>query len=95
MNLLTIFAIFVAKFVDPIALFSAFVVMLLSPRDWRFIPLAAVISAIIGETVLTMIQYTRTWGEGILLAIIVGIVHACLSYWVIGKFKKSQEKVET
>ena len=82
-------AMLLAKILDPVSFIVVLVVSLFSRKKW-IIPVAVIIGAIVTETILTSTQITRTWGQGIILGVLASGVHAVLSYWLIGNFKKSQ-----
>ena len=72
-------AVFLAKLLDPVSFFVALVVVLFSKKKW-IILLAAALAAIIGETILFQLQYTRIWGQGLPIGFLVGLVHASIVF---------------
>ncbi len=87
---MAIVAMLLAKILDPVSFIVVLVVSLFSRKKW-IIPVAAIIGAIVTETILTFTQITRTWGQGIILGVLASGIHAVLSYWLIGKFKKTSK----
>ena len=84
---MVIIAMLLAKFLDPIGFIVVLVISFITRDKW-IIPVAAIAGALIIETVLTSIQITRTWGQGLPIGIIASGLHVVLCYWLIGKFKK-------
>ncbi|MGF6862843.1 hypothetical protein ABIE69_003433 [Rhodobacteraceae bacterium MBR-64] len=74
-------AVFIAKLLDPVGFFVALVVVLFSKKKW-IILLAAVLAAVVGETILTSIQYTRNWGQGLPIGFLAGLVHASIVFGI-------------
>ena len=84
---MTIIAMLLAKFLDPISFIVVLFISFITREKW-IIPVAAIAGALVTETVLTSTQITRTWGQGLPIGIIASGLHAVLCYWLIGKFKK-------
>jgi len=87
---MVIIAILLVKMLDPVSFIVVLMVSTFSREKW-IIPVAAIIGAIVTETVLTSTQNLRIWGEGIIFGVLASGVHAVLSYWLIGKFKKTSQ----
>jgi hypothetical protein len=68
-------AVFLAKLLDPVGFVVALIVVMFSRKKW-IILLAAVLAALVVETMLSSIQHTRTWGQGLPIGFLVGLVHA-------------------
>jgi len=93
---MAITAILLVKMLDPVSFIVVLMVSIFSREKW-IIPVAAIIGAIVTETVLTSTQITRTWGQGIIFGVLASGVHAVLIYWLIGKLIKpesSKPKIE-
>ena len=72
---MVIFAIFLAKLLDPIAIVLAIFAGVMS-RAWWHIAIAAIAIAIIGEMVLSAIQFSRTFNP-----IVFGIAIVAAAAW--------------
>ena len=73
-----IIAFIIAKLLDPVGLIICFVAFIaLKTRPW-FIQfgVAVLASGIITETILTMSQYARDWGDGLAPSLLGGAVQA-------------------
>lgn len=76
------FVIFLtAALLDPIRLILTLAVVLVSKCAW-IVPAAAAISAIAIETMLTMTQITRVWGDGIIIGFLASLIHAGAIYGI-------------
>jgi uncharacterized membrane protein YraQ (UPF0718 family) len=87
-------AALIASFIDPIR-FGITLGVSLCSRKWWIVAVAAIVSAIISETLLTSIQTTRQWGDGMLPGIIASVVQAVLCYSVIGIIRRSRKQKPT
>ena len=74
-------AVFLAALLDPIRLVIALLVVLFSRQKW-IILVAAAISALAIETLLSSTQHTRTWGQGLPVGSIASLVHASLVFLI-------------
>lgn len=83
--------IILVKSLDPISFAIVFGLCFISREKW-IIPVAAIAGAMAVEAILLSTQVTRNFGNGLMLGIPVGFIHAGLSYWLIGKFTKSKAK---
>lgn len=79
--LLYAIAALLASLLSPIRLVITLFFVLLTKRKW-IVPVAAVISAIAVESLLTASQYTRVWGEGLVIGLMASLIHAYAIYWV-------------
>lgn len=86
---MAIIAILLAKLLDPISFIVVLIISFFSREKW-IIPVAAVIGAVVTETMLTSTQITRTWGHGVIPGLMASGIHAILCYWFIRKFKKKE-----
>ena len=84
-------AVLVAKLVDPIGFGIALVVVLLSRQKW-IIFVAAAVSAIAVETLLSSTQYTRTWYQGLPVGFIAGLIHASLVFFIRARITRRKEQ---
>lgn len=84
---MAMFAILIAKLLDPISFITVFVVSLFT-RKKLIIPTSALLGAIAIETFLTFTQYSRNWGQGFPVGIVASSLHAVQCYWIIGKLKE-------
>jgi nucleoside permease NupC len=87
-------ALILASLIDPIRFAITLAVTLFSRQKW-IIPVSAIVSAIASETLLTSIQMSRTWGEGILPGVIASGIQALLCFWAVAKFRRSRKKSES
>lgn len=88
-----IFAYFLIKFIDPISLITVGTILFLAyGKKWAK-PVAIIGAAVFIETVLTSSQSTRTWGDGIIFAIIVHSVQAWVCDFFIKKYKRNQANI--
>jgi len=78
---MAVVAVLIAKLLDPISFIVALVIVLFS-RRWWIIIVAAAVSAVIVETILTSTQFTRTWGQGLLLGFVASAIHASVIFFV-------------
>ena len=85
-------ALIFVKILDPIGLAVCFAVLLKLKDKWWSIPLAALTSAIISETILSSTQVTRDWGEGLGRGLVGGGVQAAAVY---GLFKLKEKLKKT
>lgn len=83
-------ATIIAKLLDPISFIVVLVVTLFSRQKW-IIPVAAIAGAVVTETVLTSIRFTRPWGQGLVLGLVATGVHAIVCYWLVGLIKRKSE----
>lgn len=81
----------VVKVLDPVSFAIVFTLSFISRQKW-IIPAAAVVGAFVSETLLTVTQYTRTWGQGIIIGLLASGIHAVVSYWLVGKIKEARAK---
>jgi hypothetical protein len=72
---------FLAKLLDPVGFVVSLVVVLFSKKKW-IILLAAALAAAVGETILSATQYTRTWGQGLPIGFLAGLVHASIVFGI-------------
>jgi glucan phosphoethanolaminetransferase (alkaline phosphatase superfamily) len=77
----------VVKLLDPIGFVIVLLVSLLSRQRW-IIPVAALTGAVIAEALLTAMQYTRVWGQGIVAGVFASTIHALACYLVLSLFRK-------
>lgn len=89
----TLVAILISFF-DPIRLVITLAVSLCSRQKW-IIPVAAMVSAIVIETLLTSMDITRTWGEGILLGMVASGIQALMCYGAVGEFQRWRKKARS
>lgn len=75
------------KLLDPVSLVLCFILLVIKREKWM-IGVSAIAAAIASETVITLMLFTRTWGEGLVLGFIASLIHSVLAYWVVGKFRK-------
>ena len=80
--------IVLVKLLDPISFAIVFGVSFFSRKKW-IIAVAAIVGAVAVETILTSTQMARSWGQGLIIGLLVSGIHALLCYWLIGKFKKT------
>ena len=78
-----------AKLLDPASIVIVLFVILCSKQKW-IIPVAGVIAAIIVETILTSMQVTRSWGQGLFFGLSASLIHAVLIYWMVSQFRKKE-----
>lgn len=86
----------VGKLLDPVSFIVVLIFTLCSKQKY-IIFIAALFGAIITESVLTSMQVTRSWGQGIVPGFIASLLHAAFLFWVVGKFRKNdpaQDKTE-
>ena len=76
-------AVLTASLLSPVRLIVTLLIVLLSKRGW-IIPVAAVTSAAVVETLLTTLQMTRVWGDGLVVGLAASLIHASLIYWIRG-----------
>lgn len=93
-NLAVILGTVVGKLLDPVSFIVALVVTTFSREKW-IIVVAAICAAIVTETVLTSMQVTRSWGQGIVPGIIASFLHAAFSFWVVGRFRKPKSQSDS
>ena len=86
-SLAALLGIIIGKLLDPVSFIVVLVVTLCSKQKYIMI-VAALVGAIITESVLTSIQVTRSWGQGIVQGFIASLLHAAFLFWVVGKFRK-------
>lgn len=79
-----ILALIFVKLLDPIGLVICFLLLLKLRDKWWSIPLAALASALVSETILASTQVTRDWGDGLGNGILGGLAQAVVVY---GLFK--------
>ena len=82
----------VVKLLDPIGFVIVLLVSLVSRQRW-IIPVAAVSGALIAETLLTVTQYTRSWGQGIATGVVASTLQALACFVVLGLFRKTSKSV--
>ena len=82
-------AVLLAKTLDPIGFLIVLVISLFSRKKW-IIPISAIFSSIIIESILTSSQISRNWGESIIPGLIASSVHAIICYFIINLFRKNK-----
>lgn len=80
-------AILVARIIDPIGLLVTLGVVLCSRRRW-IILVAAAVSSVMVESILTATQILYVWGEGLLFGLVAGIIQASLIFWIRARAKR-------
>ena len=75
------------KIASPIS-FILTIVFVLFSRSKLIIPISAVVTAIIFETVLSSTNPVRNWGSGLILGVIAALIQAGFAYWLVGLFRK-------
>ena len=78
----------VGKLLDPVSFIVVLIVTLCSKQK-HIIIVAALVAAIITESVLTSMQATRSWGQGIAPGFLASLLHAVFLFWVVSKFRKN------
>ena len=73
--------VLLAMLLDPVRLVLTLGVVLFSRKIW-IIPIAAICSAVVVETMLTSSQMTRDWGEGIVIGFLASLIQASLIFLV-------------
>ena len=76
--------------VDPAGLVIVLVICSMSRKKW-IIPVAAIIAALIAETVLTATQYTRAWGSGMPLTLLATTIQAVACYWLVSRIRAARK----
>lgn len=74
-------AVILAKMIDPIGAVLALGISQLSAKRW-IILVAAISSAVVTETILSVAKLTFTWGSSLVPGIVAGVVWASLGYWI-------------
>ena len=64
-------------------------------REKWIIPIAAIAGAVASETILTSMQYTRVWGQGLPAHLVASLFYAVLFYLVVNRFRKNRESSMT
>jgi hypothetical protein len=77
-----------AAMLDPVRFLVVFWVLYFSRKHEKWsLPktflIAIVVSATVSETVLTMIQVTRTWGEGLIVGLVASGVQAVICHRLV------------
>ena len=85
------FAIVVARIIDPIGFLITLGVVLCSRRRW-IILVAAAVSTVLVESILTATQMLYIWGEGLLFGLIAGALQAWLIFWIRSGMKRETPK---
>ena len=57
-------------------------------RSWKFVPIAAIGSAIVSETLLSLVSIGHLWGSSIILAVLAGLVQSAIFYLIFDNIKK-------
>lgn len=81
----------IAKIFDPISILTVLIVILFS-RNKIIIPIATIVGACVTETLLTMMQTMRDWGDGIGPGIVASGFHAAFLYWRVEVYKEKKGK---
>lgn len=83
----------IVKVLDPVALLVSFVLIgTMFKFGKKAIPITALLVAVAGETFLTKISYTRTWGESLIPGIIAGAIQALVAYWIVARLRRPKAK---
>ena len=85
---------FLGHFLDPIGFVIAILGSVFITKWWQIL-LVGLITASIVETLLIMTQYTRIWGEGIIIGSVASCVHAAIGYAAVRAFKGRQRNNKT
>ena len=91
-SLAVILGTVVGKLLDPLSFVVALIVTAFSREKW-IIVVAALCAALITETVITSMQVSRSWGQGIMPGIIASLLHAVFSFWLVGRFRKPKVNI--
>ena len=83
-------ALAIAKLFSPIGLAICFFLITPSRDKWWSVPLAALVSAIVSESLLASVQITRDFGDGIGRSLIGGIIQASVVYLAIIAMAKAK-----
>jgi putative exporter of polyketide antibiotics len=83
--------ILLAKLLDPISFVIAGLATLVARRWWHCV-IVGVVVALVVEMILTSLQYTRDFGEGLIPGVIASSAHSAIAFWLISK--RRQRKAE-
>jgi ABC-type thiamin/hydroxymethylpyrimidine transport system permease subunit len=85
---------FLGHFLDPLGFTIAILGSLFIRKPWQVL-LVGLITASIVETILTTTQYTRTWGEGIVIGVVASSLHAAIGFAIVKAFKDHRRDKKT
>ena len=88
---MSLIATLIAKLLDPVSIVICMVLLLIKREKWM-IGVATIVAAVVVETALTKLQYSRTWGQELFVGLVASLMHATLAYLVIRKFAKSKSE---
>jgi hypothetical protein len=74
-------AMLLASFLDPVRVGIVALIVWLWRSPWGVVA-AIVVSAVAVESLLTAVQFTRVWGEGIVPGVLVSVIQAGLICWL-------------
>ena len=83
--------IIAVKILDPISFVLAFVIVLFGSKR-SIILISATVTAVAVETFLTSSQITRTWGQSIIPGFLASLIHAGVSFWIVGMAREKKAK---
>ena len=86
MNLL---AIIIAKLLDPVSVIITVIVVLFSRSAW-IVPVAAIVAALSVESMLVSTQFSRNFGDGIVLGLVASMIHATIAFKIVNKIRKGK-----
>lgn len=79
---MVLFFSFLASFLSPIRFLVTLLLLGIYNKKIMILP-AAIISAVISETVLDATQLTRVWGQGLPYGFAASLLHAIISYYLV------------
>ena len=89
-DLAIIFGGTLGAFLDPIKVIVVLptVIMLLERKwpVWLVIPTSALIGGFAGEALMTFVQITRSFGQGIIFQVLASLIMSFISVWLARKY---------